>query len=267
MLRECVNTHNAIDFVDNTPLSVDGDSGLEAQILEGLPAFLESQGIRYVPVPLQSRPRIATPQEPMASSMTDHPYYAPLDLQTRVKSNVQRCMQLSSAPDDSFAPPRRLTRAPDDSFAPPRRLTRAPDDSFAPPRRLTSAPDDYSTPPRRLTRASDDSFAPPRHLTRASDDSFAPPRRQTRALDDSFAPPRRPTQPCRLQSQALHTEQASAQDNANTRLRALHAEIMATAPKGSRRQDTLSAPADWDDDEGLCNVSRPTRRALLHADW
>ena len=233
MLRECVNTHNAIDFVDNTPLSVDGDSGLEAQILEGQPAFLESQGIRYVPVPLQSRPRIATPQEPMASSMTDHPYYAPLDLQTRVKSNVQRCMQLSSAPDDSFAPPRRLTRAPDDSFAPPRRLT--------------SAPDDYSTPPRRLTRASDDSFAPPRRLTRA--------------LDDSFTQPRRPTQPRHL------AEQASAQDNAHTRLRELHAEIMATAPKGSRRQDTLSAPADWDDDEGLCNVSRPTRRALLHADW
>ena len=119
MLRECVNTHNAIDFVDNTPLSVDGDSGLEAQILEGQPAFLESQGIRYVPVPLQSRPRIATPQEPMASSMTDHPYYAPLDLETRVKSNVKRCMQLSSAPDDSFTQPCRLTRAPDDYFTQP----------------------------------------------------------------------------------------------------------------------------------------------------
>ena len=101
ILKECVNNQNAIDFVGNvhTPAS---DMAAYGGVLEGPPAFLESQGIRYVPAPLDTPATdMMLPDDPVQPMHSMSNAMSSLDLEERIQQSVKNCLKTSSSRGDS----------------------------------------------------------------------------------------------------------------------------------------------------------------------
>ena len=240
-LAECVNRHNAIDFVHNTALNnsaeVEGNEFLNSAILEGPPAFLEAQGIRYVPAPLSVQAPQETPGvKPLASSMgalqVSEPTVSP---EERVRNNIRNCMRIAERGSSLGA------SYTTDDFPPPRRLAR---------------------------RMDENDFPHPRRLTRRMDEVDSDPIRRSDRLS-SMAASRRGEKEASAEMRALHAEIMSAsadvklKSESNSKMRALHAEIMRSTPRTTAKSRPLASRMD-SDEEGVCSVVRPSRSALLH---
>ena len=225
-LAECVNRHNAIDFVDNTALhngaDIEGNEFLNSAILEGPPAFLEAQGIRYVPVPLSVQSSQENPGvKPLASSMgalqVSEPTMSP---EERVRTNIRNCMRIAERGSSLGA------SYTTDDFPHPRRLGRRMDELDSDPIRRSNRLSSMATSRRSEKDASAEMRALHAEIMSASAD-------------------------VKLKSES------------NSKMRALHAEIMRSTPRTTAKSRPLASRMD-SDDEGVCSVVRPSRSALLH---
>ena len=224
VLKECVNNQNAIDFVGNVhpPTS---DMAAYGGVLEGPPAFLESQGIRYVPAPLDTPATdMMAPDDPVQPMQSMSSAMSSLDLEERIQQSVNNCLKTSSSRVDSrvslgaaYQTPRRhLQRLTDPYDITPR--------SSAQYERLNApyAPYEGQRSGQRLNApyAPYESQRAERLNTRYGGNSML----NTRAdYNEPMPPPRR-----RLASQLSMDD--NVDDESHERLRQLHADIMASAP-------------------------------------
>ena len=245
LLSECISQNNAIDFVQNVPLGV--EAGLSAPVipgvLEGPPAFLEAQGIRYIPAPLEAGYSI--PPVPSAADLASdpEPLNAPmsaLQLQDRINSTVRTCMQ--SQMDTT---PMRGSRMYSEYTPPPARLSsrRVPLDT------------EYSrSAPRRGLASAFDSMSD-------GDDSHERLRRLHAEIVASTPAHLRPG----ARSLSAAASFGDSDDGSHRRLQKRHAEIMASTPPAIRNKLRSGAQLDagWDSDDQICDVVRPRRRAAM----
>ena len=199
-------------------------------VLEGPPAFLESQGIRYVPAPLDTPATdMMLPDDPVKPMQSISSAIASLDLEERIQQSVKNCLKTSSSRGDSrvalgaaYQTPRRhLQRLTDPYDITPRSSAQyerlnapyAPYEGQRPGGQRLNAP--YA--PYESQRA-ERLNAPYRHgaPTRSTLNTGAD-------YNEPMPPPRR-----RLASQLSMDD--NVDDESHERLRQLHADIMASAP-------------------------------------
>ena len=253
ILKECVSSHNTIDFVQN-PLPMAGQ--LSGEILEGPPAFLESQGIRYVPAPVGLEANALPPLIPDecdAVKTTLSAKVSEMNFEDRVSSAVRNCLKAQA--NSSIR-----------SYGNDR-----PTSSSGNTRNFSEASRSY---PRPSETNPYDSLASMKQL-HAEVTASAPSRRQLSArggLDDDYN---------HSEMQRLHAEimasdprrQLSSRSSASS-MSKLHAEIMASAPKPKlstravlpSRVDNVSnrlnAGFDNSDDEDCCAISHQLKAPL-----
>ena len=244
VLKECVNNQNAIDFVGNVHAPT-SEMAAYGGVLEGPPAFLESQGIRYVPAPLDTPATdMMVPEDPVQPMQSMSSAMSSLDLEERIQKSVKNCLKTSSAGvglGAAYQTPRRhLQRLTDpyDTYDTKRggqyeRLN-AP---YAPYESQRSGQSErlnasYATPyeSQRADRT-ERLNAPYRHAEptryvansnsmRADSDDPMPRRRLATYYDTSPPAPRT----------RLSNSMDNVDDESHERLRQLHADIMASAP-------------------------------------
>ena len=254
LLSECISQNNAIDFVQNVPLGAEASlsSSVVPGVLEGPPAFLEAQGIRYIPAPLEAG--YSAPPVPSLAELEPEPEHlsAPmsaLQLQERVDSTVRKCMQSQM----STAPMRSSRMFSEYNTSPTRRMASeyAPAPTRLSARRLPLDTEYRPTASRRgMANPYDD-----------EDDSHERLKRLHAEIVASTPPNLRPG----ARSLGAGASFADSDDGSHRRLQKLHAEIMASTPPGIRNKlrSTAQLDAGWDSDDQICDVVRPRRRAVM----
>ena len=251
LLSECISQNNAIDFVQNVPLGVEAglSSSVVPGVLEGPPAFLEAQGIRYIPAPLEAG--YSAPPVPSLAELEPEPEHlsAPmsaLQLQERVDSTVRKCMQ-SQMPT-----------------APMRSSRMFSEYSTSPTRRMAS---EYAPAPTRLNARRvplDTQYNSRRGMANPYDDEDDSHERLKR-LHAEIVASTPPNLRAGARSMGAGASFADSDDGSHRRLQKLHAEIMASTPPAIRNK-LRSGPqldAGWDSDDQICDVVRPRRRAVM----